>query len=67
MNPPGPAADPQPLKPREAAALLGVSVVTLGGYARRRQIASVTLPSGHRRYHRWAVDAVLAARGGDAA
>lgn len=59
------AKDPL-LKPREAARQLRVTPVTLRGYARRKQIASVKLPSGHRRYYQSAVDAVLAT-GGEAA
>lgn len=38
------------LTPGEAAKRLGVSTTTLRAMALRGQVASLTLPSGHRRY-----------------
>lgn len=47
-----PAADEVPLKPGEAAALLGVTPKTMARLVARGDVRAVTLPSGHRRYSR---------------
>lgn len=43
----------------EVASLLGVATATVRNYARAHQIDSVKLPSGHRRYRRSDVEALL--------
>lgn len=53
-----PAADL--LTPGQAAALAGVTVRTLQRYADSGQLSFIALPSGHRRYPREAVEALLA-------
>lgn len=47
------------LKPSEAARMLRVSVKTIQRWARLGQIRAVTLPSGHIRVPRDAVDELL--------
>lgn len=55
------------LTPAEAAHALRVDTVTLGRWARGGRIESIELPSGHRRYRRSVVDAILAPIEGGAA
>lgn len=52
------------LTPAEVAALLRVDTDTLGRWARDGRISSIELPSGHRRYRRSVVEAILASPGG---
>lgn len=51
--------DEPELAPAEAARLLGISLATLGRYARNGQIRYRTLPSGHRRYRKSELEADL--------
>lgn len=46
------------LPPGEAAKILGVTAGTLGRYARTGIVQFQTLPTGHRRYPRSAVEAL---------
>lgn len=54
------------MTPGEAATALRVHRSTLGRYLAAGLITAITLPSGHRRYPRAAVDAIRAAGTGDA-
>lgn len=47
------------LMPSQAAALLGVSTDTLKRWASAGRISVVRLPSGHRRFRRGDIDALL--------
>lgn len=46
------------IHPGEAAAMLKVAVRSLARMAERGDIESITLPSGHRRYHREEIQAL---------
>ncbi|MFC7766596.1 helix-turn-helix domain-containing protein [Leucobacter soli] len=48
-----------PIAPREAAALLGISTRTVARWADTGKLHPVTLPSGHRRYRRAEVEALV--------
>ena len=48
------------MTPDEVAELFRVDVQTVTRWARNGDIASVTLPSGHRRYRRSTIAAILA-------
>lgn len=48
------------IHPGEAAAMLKVAVRSLARMAERGDIESITLPSGHRRYHREEIAALAA-------
>jgi predicted site-specific integrase-resolvase len=52
-----PAADL--LTPGQAAAIAGVTVRTIYRYGSAGRVTFVTLPSGHRRYHREAIEALF--------
>ncbi len=47
-----------PITPRAALALLGVSMTTLRTYARNGVLNAYRLPSGHRRYSRAEVESL---------
>lgn len=49
----------RPLTTRQAAAILGVSASTVIAYADRGVLRSFRLPSGHRRFRREDVEALL--------
>ncbi|WP_261561623.1 helix-turn-helix domain-containing protein [Frankia tisae] len=55
------------LKPGEARTELRVSATTLARWARAGTISAVTLPSGHRRYRRADITAILAGTGRETA
>lgn len=50
---------PELLSPAEVARIFGVHVTTVVRWARRRQLAHIVTPSGHRRFYRADVDAFL--------
>lgn len=52
-------APPDLLSPREAAAIAGVTVRTMNRYADDGRVTFIRLPSGHRRYHRESVEALV--------
>lgn len=54
------------LLPDEVASALRVDVQTVTRWARDGRIASITLPSGQRRYRRSVLDAILAGASGSA-
>lgn len=47
------------LMPGEAAAIAGVTPRTIYRYGSDGRLTFVTLPSGHRRYHRESVEALI--------
>jgi excisionase family DNA binding protein len=49
----------RPLTTRQAARILGVSTSTVVGYANRGVLRTFRLPSGHRRFRRADVEALL--------
>lgn len=52
-------SDDDLLTPREAAAIAGVTPRTVYRYGTDGRVTFVTLPSGHRRYHRGSVQALI--------
>ncbi len=59
MSEPKPVDPDSLLTPEEVATALRVSTVTVGRWARDGKIPSIELPTGHRRFRRSAVDAIL--------
>ncbi len=53
-------SDDSLMTPDEVADLFRVDIQTVTRWARSGRIASVALPSGHRRYRRSVVEAILA-------
>lgn len=47
------------IKPSQAADIAGVTPRTIHRYGTDGRVTFVTLPSGHRRYHRESVEALL--------
>lgn len=53
------------LTPKQAVELLpGVTIRTLQRWAEQGKVPSATLPSGHRRYRRTDIEALLSVNGG---
>lgn len=53
------APTPELLSSSDVARLFGVSAKTVARWARRRQLAHIVTPGGHRRFYRADVDAFL--------
>jgi len=59
---PGKTATDEYVSPKEAAALLGISVRTLNHWEARGWVSAHRLPNGHRRFSRTDLEATLTAR-----